>query len=85
MLEMEDLQFGKVTGRLHLRPQVCKTDFLFYFHTHTATASPRAFPAKFSVVQGLSDLQTQHSSSAPIMGWGGGEGDRKAGDVRLTT
>lgn len=34
---MEDLQFGEVSGSLHLcnQPsQVCKTDFLFNFHTH---------------------------------------------------
>lgn len=78
MLEMKDLQFGKVTGRRQLCSQVCKTDFLFNFHTDTTRASPWAFPAKFSVGQGSSNLQTEHSSSAPIIapiigGWGGQE------------
>lgn len=43
--------------------------------------------AKFPVGQGSSDLQTQRSFSAAILGWvGAGVGwTRKAGDARLTT
>lgn len=46
-----------------------RSHFLFIYKT--AWASAPAFPAKFSDGQGSSDLQTQHSFSASIMGWGG--------------
>lgn len=83
---MEDLQFGKeVSGNLHLHPQVCKADFLFNFHTRGERVTVIYSSKVFAVGQGSSDLQTQHSSSAPIMVGGGVRGDRKTGDVRLTT
>lgn len=56
---------------LHL-PRQLRISYLFI--TQAARASPPAFPAKFSDGQGSSDLQTQHSFSASIMGGG----DRKS-------
>lgn len=50
----------------------------YLFITQAARASPPAFPAKFSDGQGSSDLQTQHSFSASIMGWGGWGVDTKS-------